>query len=176
MHDQAAALRERVRPSRPVAEVWAVATCGGERRALAFAKEIHTLLSAARIKVCLWGEVIEGAQVVLLPAGEELDGVRRPYMRGARTWLLLAPSTPAGLDASRQLLAQLSDGSLRSVYMALSGVASVADGEKTVHDFAEDVLQQFPYHPEPFGFYGPSERGELTLSAKLLRRFFAGGR
>ncbi|MDA8345051.1 MAG: hypothetical protein M0Z66_06165 [Thermaerobacter sp.] len=176
MRDQAAQLRERLSPKRPVAEVWAVATCGGERGALAFAREIQSLLQTSRLKVSLWGQVLEEAQVVLLPAGDGVAGVRRPYMRGAHTWLLLAPGSPEGLTESQQLLAEMSDGSLRSVYLALSGVPSVAAGEAMVRTFAEQVLAQIPCHPEPFGFYGPSETGALTLSPVLLRRFFAGGR
>jgi hypothetical protein len=175
MHDQAAQLRERMSPRRPVAEVWAVATCGGERGALAFAREVCSLLQSATRKVSLWGQATDGAQAVLLPAGEG-TGVRQAYMRGARTWLLLAPGTPKGLEEARELLLSHSDGSLRFVYLALSDVPTVAAGEAMVREFSEQVLHEAPCHPEPFGFYGPSEKGDLTLSAPLLRRFFAGGR
>ena len=174
MHDQAAQLRERLRPRRPVAEVWAVATCGGERSALAFAREIHGLLQPSRMKVSLWGQVLKDAQIVLLPAGEG-HSVRRAYMRGAHTWLVLAPCTAEGLRDVQALLRDLSDGSLRSVYLALSGVPSVSSGEATVLAFSEQVLAELPCHPEPFGFYGPSDKGTLALAPNLLRRFFAGG-
>jgi hypothetical protein len=175
MRDQAAQLRDRMSPPRPVAEVWSVATCGGERGAAAFAWEVHGLLQSSRLKVSLWGQAQESAQVVLLPAGEGAS-VRRAFMRGAHTWLLLAPAGPQGLAQAKALLSEQSDGSLRSVYLALSGVESVAAGEAVVRAFAEQVLKDIPCHPEPFGFYGPSESGQLTLSAALLRRFFAGGR
>ncbi len=175
MRDQAAQLRERMSPQRPVAEVWSVATCGGERGAAAFAREIHSVLQSSRLKVSLWGQAQDAAQVVLLPAGEG-SSVRRAFMRGAHTWLLLAPALPEGLAQAKALLAQESDGTLRSVYLALSGVQSVAAGEEMVREFAEQVLREIPCHPEPFGFYGPSESGTLTLSSALLRRFFAGGR
>ncbi len=175
MRDQAAQLRERMSPPRPVAEVWAVATCGGERGAVPFAREIHRLLGPSAFKVSLWGESGDAAQVVLLPAGEG-TGVRRAFMRGAHTWLLLAPGDPEGLRCARELLKDQSDGSLRSVYLALSGIGSVAAGEAIVQGFAEEVLREMPCHPVPFGFYGPSEAGGLTLAPNLLRRFFAGGR
>ena len=175
MRDQAAQLRERMSPPRPIAEVWSVATCGGERGAATFAREVHGLLQPSRLKVSLWGQAQDAAQVVLLPAGEGAS-VRRAFMRGAHTWLLLAPASEQGLAQAKAFLVEQSDGALRSVYLALSGVESVSAGEERVRSFAEEVLREVPCHPEPFGFYGPSESGALILSPALLRRFFAGGR
>lgn len=172
MHDQAAGLRDRLKPRQQVAEVWAVATVGGERSALAFAREIHKVLRPARLTVCLWGERIDEAQVVLLPAGEGLKGVRRAFMRGAHTWLLLSSQREEGLAECSALLEELCDRSLRAVYLALSGPRSVSDGEAAVAAFAERV-SSLPYHPQPFGFYGPNEHGDLTLAPAVLRRFFA---
>ena len=176
MRDQATALRERLRPQHQVAEVWAVATLGGERGSLPFAREIRGLMGDARLKVCLWGDQLQDANVVLLPAGEGLKGVRRAYMRGAHTWLLLCPATSPGLGECLELLRELSDRCARAVYLALSGVSSVQEGDQKVARFVDALAPELPYQPEPFGFYGPNERGVLTLAPAALKRFFAGGR
>lgn len=176
MFDQASGLRERLQPRGRVAEVWAVVTLGGERGALAFAREIQELLKPGRLRVGISGESVENAEVVLLPAGEGVTGVRRTYMRGAMTWLILCPAAQAGLVECSQLLQELTDRSVRSVYMALSGVDSVPRGEAAVRQFSEWVGRRLPLDPQPFGFYGPDERGGLTLAPAVLRRFYAPGR
>jgi len=176
MHDQATALRERLRPPRPVAEVWAVATFGGERGALQFSREIMAMLTGARCAVRLWGANTDDAEVVLLPSGEGVARVRRPYLRGAHTWLLLCPAREEGLAECRRLLGELRDRSLRRVYLALSGVATVQEGERVVERFRDNLAADIPYQPEPFGFYGPNEGGAITLSQQVLRRFFSAGR
>lgn len=176
MHDQATALRERLRPPKPVAEVWAVATLGGERGALQFSKEILDILKPARLSVRLWGGETDGANVVLLPSGEGRRSVRRPYLRGAHTWLLLLPATEAGFADCTSLLGEMADRSLRHVYLALSGVPSVQAGEAAVERFGGLLGPAIPYQPQAFGFYGPNEQGLLTLAPSALRRFFSSGR
>jgi len=176
MHDQATALRERLRPPKPVAEVWAVATLAGERGALQFSKEILEILRPAPLAVRLWGGETEGAGVVLLPSGEGRQGVRKPYLRGAHTWLLLCPATEVGYAEAHGLLREMTDRSLRRVYLALSGVSSVQEGEAAVERFRGMLGPQIPFDPQPFGFYGPSEQGRLTLAPLALRRFFSPGR
>lgn len=176
MFDQASRLRERVQPRGRIGEVWAVVTLGGERHALAFAREIREVLRPGRLRVGILGEPVENAQIVLLPAGEGVQGVRRAYMRGAHTWLILCPAAEDGLLECLQLLQDLTDRSVRSVYLALSGVDSVPRGEAAVRRFAEWVGQKLPLDPQPFGFYGPDERGTLTLAPAVLRRFYAAGR
>ncbi len=176
MHDQATALRERLRPPKPVAEVWAVATLGGERGALQFSKEILEILRPAPLSVRLWGGETEGANVVLLPAGEGRRGVRRPYLRGAHTWVLLCPANEVGYAECHALLGEMTDRSLRRVYLALSGVGSVQQGEAAVERFSGMLGPDIPYQPQPFGFYGPSEQGTFTLAPTTLRRFFSAGR
>jgi hypothetical protein len=176
MHDQATALRERLRPPKPVAEVWAVATLGGERGALQFSREILEALRPAPLSVRLWGGETDGASVVLLPAGEGRKNVRRPYMRGAHTWLLLCPATPVGYAECQALLGEMVDRSLRRVYLALSGVESVQAGEAEVERFSGMLGPGIPYQPQPFGFYGPNDQGALTLAPSALRRFFQPGR
>ncbi len=176
MHDQATALRERLRPPRPVAEVWAVATLGGERAALQFSKEILEILRPAPLSVRLWGGETDGASVVLLPSGEGRQTIRRPYLRGAHTWLLLCPANEVGYAECRALLDEMTDRSLRRVYLALSGVASVQAGEAAVERFSDLLGPSIPYQPQSFGFYGPNEHGSLTLAPTALRRFFSPGR
>lgn len=176
MHDQATALRERLRPPKPVAEVWAVATLGGERGALQFSKEILDLLHSAPLPVRLWGGDTEDAKVVLLPAGEGRQSIRRPYLRGAHTWLLLCPANEVGYAECHGLLGEMTDRSLRRVYLTLSGVPSVQAGEAAVERFSGMLGPSIPYQPQPFGFYGPNEQGALTLASTALRRFFSPGR
>lgn len=176
MFDQASGLRDRVQPRGRVGEVWAVATLGGERSALAFAREIKDLLQPGRLSVGIIGDEAKDAQVILLPAGSGVSGVRRAYMRGAHTWLMLCPADEEGLRECAQLLSDLADRSVRSVYIALSGVDSVPRGEAAVQRFGEVVGRRLPLDPQPFGFYGPDERGGLTLAPAVLRRFYAPGR
>ncbi len=176
MHDQATALRERLRPPKPVAEVWAVATLGGERAALQFSREILDILKPAPLAVRLWGGETEDANVVLLPSGEGRRSVRRPYLRGAHTWLLLCPANEVGYAECHALLGEMVDRSLRRVYLALSGVSSVQAGEQAVERFADMLGPAIPYQPQAFGFYGPNEQGVFTLAPSALRRFFQPGR
>lgn len=171
--DQAARLRDRVRPSR-VSLVWALGNLSPERTGQGFAQDISRALQGSPWDVTLWegGDVHRG-RILLLMAGDSLPTIRRTFLRGTDTWILLADGTKGGLEATFALVREMREVGKKDVWLALSDVSDPEFGDATIGRLSELALRISPSRISPFGYYCQGAPGDLVLSATARRRFFA---